>query len=273
VNPLKNVIPNVKLIASFKILILCFLLSGCAVRSVYIPVSQNTPLFGKDKALQANAFVGANHIELQVAHNPFKKVAVCGNINFGTGISIYDLALGTYGHGSNSNWRYETFVGYGYNSNFAFQTANYNVLLNQSVKNYEVRSLYQKIYLQPAVGYFNAIKMYKMTYSFSLSARLSALYFSTYSFKEIDDTASTNSGKTVYIKNVNYTNKFLYTIEPCFTNKIGVKNIYALLQFQAIIPYSDQINIRNTVFSQNFIFSLGIQYNFIFKPKKVVQAN
>ena len=167
-NRLRNVILKEKLIASCKIAAFCFLLSSCAVRSIYIPVSQNTPLFGKEKAIQANAYVGTNHIELQAAHNPFKKIAVCGNINFGTGISIYDLALGTYGHGSNSNWRYETFIGYGYNSNYAFQTANYNVFLNQPIKNYEVRSLYQKAYLQPAIGYFNAIKMYKMTYSFSL---------------------------------------------------------------------------------------------------------
>lgn len=268
-NPLKNAIPNVRSTVNFKIIILCFLLSGCAVRSIYIPVSQNTPLFGKEKAIQANAYVGTNHIELQAAHNPLKKLAVCGNINFGSGISIYDLALGTYGHGSNSNWRYETFIGYGYNTNFAFQTTNYNSLLNQPIKNYEVRSIYQKAYLQPAVGYFNAIKMYKMTYSFSLSARMSALHFSTYSFREIDDTATTNSGQTVYLKNINYRDKYLYLLEPCFTNKVGLKNVYALLQFQAIIPYSDQIDIRNTVFAEAFIFSVGLQYNFTFKEKKV----
>ncbi len=272
-NPLKNETLNAKLIGSCKTIAVILLMSSCAVRSLYIPVSQNTPLFGKEKVLQATAYVGVNHIELQVAHNPIKKMAICGNINFGTGISIYDLALGTYGHGSNSNWRYETFVGYGYNSNFAFQTANYNVLLNQSIKNYEVRSLYQKIYLQPAVGYFDAIKMYKMTYSFSLSARLSANYFSNYTFREIDDTATTNSGTTVYLKNINYTNRFVYTLEPCFTNKIGLKNIYAILQFQVIIPYSDQINLRNSVFSQGFIFSLGLQYNFVFKPKKIAQKD
>ena len=272
-NRLRNVILKEKLIASCKIAAFCFLLSSCAVRSIYIPVSQNTPLFGKEKAIRANAYVGTNHIELQAAHNPFKKIAVCGNINFGTGISIYDLALGTYGHGSNSNWRYETFIGYGYNSNYAFQTANYNVFLNQPIKNYEVRSLYQKAYLQPAIGYFNAIKMYKMTYSFSLSARISAMYFSTYTFREIDDTATTNSGQTVYLKNINYKNKVMYTLEPCFTNKVGLKSVYALLQFQAIIPYSPEFDIRNTVFSQAFIFSIGLQYNFTFKEKKVAQKD
>ena len=99
------------------------------------------------------------------------------------------------------------------------------------------------------------------------------MYFSTYTFREIDDTATTNSGQTVYLKNINYKNKVMYTLEPCFTNKVGLKSVYALLQFQAIIPYSPEFDIRNTVFSQAFIFSIGLQYNFTFKEKKVAQKD
>ncbi len=264
---LKNVILKGKPAVSFSIVLLIFLLSGCAVRSVYIPVSQNVPLFDSSKVLQATAYIGANHVELQAAHNPIKKLAISTNINFGSGISIYDLAVGTYGYNKNANWRYEIFGGYGYNSNFAFQTSNYSAVFNKPVKNYEVKSFYDKMYLQPSIGYFNTIKMYKLTYSFSLSARLSALYYKIYSFKEIDDVATKQLGYTVYLQDKNYNNSFLYLLEPCITNKIGLRNFYAILQCQAFIPYSQQIDVSNTVFSQGLLLSIGLQYHFVFKPK------
>lgn len=256
-----------KRIASFKWLVLSLLLNACAVRSVYIPVSQNTPLFDSSKVLQASAYIGANHIEAQAAFNPVKKLGVCANINYGSGISIYDVAIGTYAYNKSAHWRYEVYAGYGYNSNFAFQTANYNALIKQPVKNYEIKSFYDKMYLQPAIGYFNSIKMYKLSYSFSLSARISALYYKIYSFKEIDDEATKLSGQTVYLTDKNYNNSFLYLLEPCFTNKVGIRNFYAILQFQGFIPYSEQIDVSNTVFSQGILMSVGLQYNFVFKRK------
>lgn len=256
-----------KRIASFKWLVLSLLLNACAVRSVYIPVSQNTPLFDSSKVLQASAYIGANHIEAQAAFNPVKKLGVCANINYGSGISIYDVAVGTYAYNKAAHWRYEVYGGYGYNSNFAFQTANYNSLIKQPIKNYEIKSFYDKMYLQPAVGYFNSIKMYKLSYSFSLSARISALYYKIYSFKEINDEATKLSGQTVYLTDKNYNNSFLYLLEPCFTNKVGIRNFYAILQFQGFIPYSEQIDVSNTVFSQGILMSVGLQYNFVFKRK------
>ncbi|MBL7895158.1 MAG: hypothetical protein JNK50_07700 [Bacteroidia bacterium] len=264
---LKSAIPSVKRIASFNWLVLSLLLNACAVRSVYIPVSQNTPLFDSSKVLQASAYIGANHIEAQAAFNPVKKLGVCANINYGSGISIYDVAVGTYAYNKSAHWRYEVYGGYGYNSNFAFQTANYNSLIKQPIKNYEIKSFYDKMYLQPAIGYFNSIKMYKLSYSFSLSARISALYYKIYSFKEIDDEATKLSGQTVYLTDKNYNNSFLYLLEPCFTNKVGIKNFYAILQFQGFIPYSEQIDVSNTVFSQGILMSVGLQYNFVFKRK------
>lgn len=255
-------------IVSCKIIALCFLLSGCAVRSVYIPICQNTPLFKDDKEVKVIGYAGTNHVEVQLAHNPAKNLAICGNVSFGSGISIYDGAIGTYGYSSSKNWRVEFFTGYGHNSNYAFQTANYNVFLNQTIKNFEVRSLYDKFYIQPAVGYFGNIKMYKMNYSFSLSMRVSALHFQTYSFKEIDYEATNQSGQNVYIHNINYTNGWLNLMEPCFTNKVGIKNFNIILQGQFFIPYSEQIDVSNTVFSPGFLFAAGLQYNLVFKNRK-----
>jgi hypothetical protein len=257
----------VKLTASFNTVLLSFLLSGCAVRSVYIPICQNTPLFKDDKEVKVVGYAGTNHVELQMAHNPTKNLAVCGNVSFGAGISIYDFAVGTYGYNSSKNWRAEIFTGYGSNSNYAFQTANYNALLNQPIRNFEVRSLYDKYYIQPAVGYFGNIRMYKMNYSFSLSARVSVLYFKTYSFKEIDYEATQQTGQNVYIHNVNYRNGILNLLEPCFTNKVGIKNFNVILQGQFFIPYSEQIDISYTVFSPGFLFAAGLQYNLVFKKK------
>jgi hypothetical protein len=254
-----------KLIVSCSLILA--ILSGCAVRSVYIPVSQNVPLFGKDKSIQVNAYPGLNHLEVQLAHNPTKHFAVAGNINFGSGFSIYDVALGWYGYNTDEHWRCETFIGYGYNSNIAMQTANYNSLLQKPVTNFEIYSLYDKFYIQPSAGYFSEIKMYKMKYSFGLSARVSTLYFKKYSFKEIDIEASKNSVQPVYLKNKVYENKLLYLLEPCFINKVGIKNINVILQGQFFIPYSDQIDVSYTKFSQGFLFSAGLQYYFNFKTR------
>jgi hypothetical protein len=205
-----------------------------------------------------------------VANNPVKKLALGANVSFGSGIAIYDAAVGTYGYNDSKKWRSEIFAGYGNNSNFAFQTTNYNVLLNRPVKNFEVISLYDKFYLQPAVGYFDNIKMYKINYSFSLSARISVLYFKTYSFKEIDNEATNQAGQNVYIHNINYRNGIMNLLEPCFTNKVGIKNFNIILQGQFFIPYSEQIDISNTVFSPGFLCYAGLQYNFVFKSKKGV---
>lgn len=264
----KNVIRKENLTASCKLLALCFLFSGCAVRSVYIPLMQNTPQFSDRKALQATAYIGTNHIEMQAAHNPTKHLALCGNVSYGSGISIYDAAIGTYGYNKNKHWRYETFAGYGYNTNIAYQVANYNTLLNKPIKNYEVRSFYDKIYLQPAVGFHDEIKMYKMDYSFILGARVSAVYFKTFIYREIDNDATNQSGQTVYIRNINYYNKWLYLLEPCLTNKFGSRGFYGILQCQFIIPYSEQIDLRYTTFSQAFILSFGLQYNLTFRQRK-----
>jgi hypothetical protein len=254
-------------------LVLIFLVSGCAVRSVYIPVSQNAPLFGKNKSIQLNAYPGTNHMEVQAAYNPGKHFAMAGNINFGSGFSIYDAAVGWYGYGNSEHWRAESFIGYGYNSNIAMQTANYNSILQKPISNYEIYSLYDKYYFQPSAGYFNEIKMYKMKYSFALSARLSALYFKTYSFKEIDADATQATSQTVYLKNKVYENKTLYLLEPCFINRVGVRNIYAILQGQFFIPYSDQIDVSYTKFSQGFLLSLGLQYVINFKPHGDAKKN
>jgi hypothetical protein len=109
-----------------------------------------------------------------------------------------------------------------------------------------------------------------MNYSFSLSARLSALNFKTYSFKEIDYDATNQTGQTVYIHNINYNNGFIYLLEPCFTNKVGIKNFDLILQGQFFVPYSEQIDVSYTVFSPGFLCYVGLQYNLIFKSKKSV---
>ncbi len=255
------------------LLAVLFLFSGCAVRSVYIPVSQNCPLFGPEKELQAVAYVGANHIELQGALTPVKNLALIGNLNYGSGISIYEAAVGIYRYSANTRWRWEAFTGYGYNTNFAYQTANYNALTNTSVKDYEVQSLYHKYFLQSSFGYFGEMKMYKIKYSFSFSSRFSAEYFKVYSFKELDDQATQTSGAPVYIYNIAYHNSFMYLLEPCITNKVGIKNLSIVLQAQAFFPYSGQIDIRNTVFSPGIIFSAGIQYTMKLKSRGDVSKN
>lgn len=45
------------------------LLGGCAIRSVYVPTSQDVLLFDDKKQVQANAYVGSSQVELQLACN------------------------------------------------------------------------------------------------------------------------------------------------------------------------------------------------------------
>lgn len=82
------------------------LLPGCAIRSVYVPITQNIPLFDTNKQIKASGYLGTNHVELQVAHNPTDHFAFEGNVEFGAGISVYNGAIGWYGHSR----RYKTRV-------------------------------------------------------------------------------------------------------------------------------------------------------------------
>lgn len=241
--------------------LLCTLFSSCAVRSVYIPVTQNIPLFDSNKRASANAYLGGNHIELQAAYNPLRHLAVATNINFGDGIAIYDVALGTYAYSKSTAWRYELFAGYGSNDNFSLRSNTFSFL--EDKYSYTVTANYNKYYLQPAIGFFSKLEMYKLDYSFSLSARTSLLYFQDFVYKQAD-----NSGSTpVYTIDREYYGKTLFLLEPCITNKVGMKNIYGVLQLQAIIPYSQQIDLHNTKFSPGYLFSVGLQYNLNFKKR------
>lgn len=241
--------------------LLCLLFSSCAVRSVYIPVTQNIPLFDSNRRATANAYLGDNHIELQAAFNPLKHFAVATNVNFGDGIAIYDAAVGTYAYNKSNTWRYELFAGYGSNDNFSLRANSFSFL--EGKYSYAITSNYNKYYLQPAVGFFNRLDMYKLHYSFSLSARASLLYFQDFVYKQMD-----NSNPTVtYLVDKEYYGKTLFLLEPCITNKVGMKNIYGVLQFQVIIPYSQQIDVRNTKFSPGYLFSVGLQYDLNFKMR------
>jgi hypothetical protein len=245
----------------------CFLLllCSCARRSLYIPVSQNVPLFNKNKQVIADAYLALNHVELQTAFNPTSHFAVAGNVNFGSGIAIYDAACGSYGYNQTGKWRYELFAGYGHNSNITYPTTSTNFFTKDKIS-YEVNARYNKYYIQPAIGYFNEIWIYKINYSFSLSARLSYNHFNDFLYREVDEKQTTDPNNPVYIVNKQYSHKNLFLLEPCITNKVGIKNLYGIIQVQGMIPYSNEIDVSNTKFSPGFLWSFGLQYNLRFKP-------
>lgn len=244
--------------------LLAIALSSCSPRSVYIPLSQNVPLFNRDKQLNTNIYLGLNHIEMQLAHNPVKHLAVAANVNFGSGLAIYDAAIGYYSYNKSAAWRYEIFAGYGYNTNITYPSTKTNFFTKETVT-YNVNAAYDKYYLQPSIGYFNNIKMYKLKYSFSLSSRVSFNHFKSFKYAEIDKNATTDPNAPIYKVNKTYSDKDLLLLEPCLTNKVGIKNLYGIIQVQAMIPYSEQIDVRDTKFSPGILLSLGLQYNFVFK--------
>jgi hypothetical protein len=140
-------------------------MSSCAVRSVYVPTSQNVVLFDNKKQIQANAYLGSNHLELQVSHNPVNHFVAGVNINYGTGLSAYEGMLGFYGYSKqNAKWRGELIAGGGYNSNFFQQNNAWTSAVKKQNVNYETYSIYSKYFVQPSVGFFSKIEMYKLSY-------------------------------------------------------------------------------------------------------------
>jgi hypothetical protein len=248
----------------FPIIVVLTMQVSCAIRSVYVPLSQNVPLFDSSKRLNSAAYLGTNHAEFQASYDPAKNLAIATNLYYGAGLANYDAAIGGFGYTRLGKWRYELFGGYGYNTNTIYGSGNF-LSAAQHVA-YDVNSVYHRLYLQPAIGFGGHIHMYKINYSFSFSTKLSYLYFEDYLFREKDLTNS-STGNPVYLIDKEYRNKGLYTIEPCITNKVGIGNLYGILQAQSISPYSDQIDVRNTKFSPVFYFSIGIEYHINFKQK------
>lgn len=252
------------------LLIICTLMSSsCAVRSVYVPTSQNVVLMNDKKQIQANAYIGGNHLELQVAHNPVNHLVTGMHVNYGTGLVAYEGLIGMYGYSkNNATWRAELVGGGGYNSNFFQQNNSWMAAVKKENVNYETYSIYNKYFVQPSIGFFSKIEMYKISYSFAFSCRASYLDFKKYVYKEIDRDSLAVNSLNPYIVNRDYTNKSIFILEPCFVNKVGLKNISAVIQGQFIVPMASDIDLHDANFSPVFLMSFGLQYNFVFKRQK-----
>ena len=245
------------------------LLSGCAVRSVYVPTIGNTLLFDEKKQIQAKGYIGTNHTELLAGANPVNHLSLGLNTSIGKGLNIYEGFLGIYGYSKdNAKWRYELLGGANYSSNFLQQNNAWFGIFKESKSNYETVGRYNKYFLQPSFGYFGKMEIYKINYSFSISCRTSYIDFKKYIFREINEDSTLLMGSPIYVVNKEYYNKGMYLLEPCITNKVGIKNVSVILQGQFMIPSSKEIDIRYTKFSSDFIFSIGFQYNFVFKKRK-----
>lgn len=239
------------------------------MRSVYVPTSQNTLLLDDKKQIQTNAYVGLNHYELQAAFNPKDHFAIGVNTNYGTGLGIYEGFVGLYNYSkNNAEWRYELIGGAGYNTNFSQQNNSWVAKVKSERINYETYSIYGKYFLQPAVGFFSKINMYKLSYSFSFSCRTSYLDFKKYQYREIYKDSLLLSNANIYKLNRDYINKGIILTEPCFINKVGLRNIYAVIQAQFIVPLYSEIDLHYANLSPVFLMSFGLQYNFVFKKQK-----
>jgi hypothetical protein len=245
-----------------------FFMSACAVRSVYVPVSLPVPLFDSTKRVQATGYLGTNTIQLQLATNPFKRSLFGINTNYGAGLAIYEGFAGLYNYSKTARWRYELLGGGGYTNNYAQVDRAWFDAFSHEKSSFETLSAYNKIFLQPSVGFFSSIRIYKLNFSFSLSGRVSYLHFQKYIYREINANNLSVNGPPSYILNREYYNKDLFLLEPAFTNKVGRNNFYVVLQLLGVVPYSTQIDIRYTKFSPVILFSTGIQYNMRLKKTK-----
>lgn len=265
---MKRRIPPFLALPNYLSLIL-FLFSGCAVRSVYVPTIGNEHLFNENKQVQAKAFVGTNHAEALIGTNPIKHLSVGANVSIGKGLNIYEGLVGIYGYSKDAaKWRYELLGGANSTRNFLKQNSVWFNVFKEDKSNYITESLYNKYFTQLSFGYFGKMEIYKINYSFSISCRTSYIDFKKYIYKELNADSTLLMNSPIYVVNKEFHNKKLFLLEPCITNKVGIKNISAILQGQFMIPYSTEIDIRHTKFSPVFIFSIGFQYTFVFKKQK-----
>lgn len=260
----------------FHLFLFASLLSGCAIRSVYVPTVGNEHLYDQKKQIQAKGYAGTTHAEVLVGGNPIDHLAVGTNLSFGKGLAIYEGHIGIYGYSKDNlpagqagaKWRYEVFGGVNSTRNFLKQSSVWVNVFKEEKSNYVTESLYNKYFFQLSFGYFSKMEIYKINYSFSISCRTSYIDFKKYIYKELHTDSTLLMNSPVYIVNKEFHNKDLFLLEPCITNKVGIKNVSAILQGQFMIPYSKEIDIRHTKFSPVFIFSIGFQYTFIFKKQK-----
>jgi hypothetical protein len=245
------------------------LLEGCAVRSVYVPTVPNTQLFDQRKQLQLNGYIGTNHAEVQAAGNPVNHLTLGLNTSLGTGLSIYEGFAGLYGYSKGDlKWRYEVQAGAGATANFLQRNRVWFSVFKEEKSNYITEAVYNKYFLQPSLGYFGKMEIYKLNYSFSISCRTSFIDFKRYVYRELNEDSTLLTGQEVYVVNKEFHNRPLFLLEPCITNKVGLKNFSAVIQGQFMIPYSQGIDIRYTKFSPVFVLAIGLQYNLIFKKAK-----
>src|SRR5688572_17775514 len=146
---------------------LALVVSSCAVRSVYVPAAQNVCLFNDEKRIQATGYLGLNTIQLQAAANPWHHIAVGVNTGYGSGLSIYEGYFGFYNYSkkNNSMWRYECLLGGGYTDNYYLRNHGIFAALQNKNSNFETISQYNKGFVQPSVGYFSKISIYKLKFS------------------------------------------------------------------------------------------------------------
>lgn len=250
----------------FLLPLLPLLMVGCAPRSVYVPMLQNSPLFDSTKEVKANLNLSFNHIELTGAYNPTKRFVSAVNLQFGAGVACYDLALGTYG--SKNHWHYEAFLGAGYNSNIYYRDPNRPTIFKYNNKNgYDVLSLYNRYYVQPAFGYRNNISIYDVTYITGFSCRFSYLYFKRFTFREIDAAKTTNVNQPIFNVNRDYRNKGIFMLEPSISSSFTLGKFGLQLQLQGLIPFNSEMNLTDTRFSPDVVFSTGLIYR-LKKTKK-----
>jgi hypothetical protein len=242
------------------ILLFTFFCSGCALRSVYVPTNQNVMLFTDKKEMKVIANGGFSTFQLQVGHNPLPHLVTGLSTCFGPGIGIYEGFVGHYDYSENRKWRYELLGGGGYTSNFVRMDKALVPYVKKTNLDFETAAQYYKGYLQPALGYFFKLRMYKLSGSISSSCRVSYLAFDQLIYRKLD-----GNDPPGYRIDKEYYDKAMFMAEPCFTNKIGRQNLFAVFQAMLIVPYSRQMNIRFTKFSPHVLFSAGVQYNMVFK--------
>jgi hypothetical protein len=248
---------------------LFLLATSCAVRSVYVPSTQNVSLPDTLPEIKAAAYLGLNTFIAQMNHNPTSRFMYGLQLHYGAGLSTYEGQVGTYVRFKrNPAWRAEIASGAGYTNNYYLSDVTPIELVQKKNSSFETIGRYTKGFIQPAIGYFGRVSIYSLNYSFAFSTRINWLYFYDFVYREVDEDESKALNETVYVIDRVYYDSHIFTLEPCITNKVWRKNLCGVIQLLGIIPYSKDVDLRYVPFSPGFLLSVGLQYNLPLRKRK-----
>jgi len=251
---------------SFRIscfLFLIVLLQSCAVESVYLSNSTNTPNLTNKFDGNANALLGLNHAELQGAFSPIKNLGIFfnGYKAIQNSSQLMDFALGYYHQISKTNIYYDIYAGVGFGQRVYLGSPwdNLNKTMYSDLMNIEnIHTVFSKQFLQASVYYFWAEK-----FEVSITGQVANLNFNSMQI-DLENYYNYSPSTTSVLFNQTFKNLDLFNFTTAATIKYKFAEhfkIFSQLMTNTTINPPYQGNYNNIYFNaRSFCLNLGVQF-------------